>query len=154
MVAHVRELVLGLAWPLAAILGGFAAGALAMHQLQVRGLWATRLIVPDPARLWAFSSGPGLAVRAERSAWSMVKAVVLVTASAWTIRAGWTRLPAAERSRRADAGPGGGADRAPPGVGAGRGALGPGTGRLCAALPAVRGDAADRRPRSSEKTSG
>ncbi len=78
VVAHVRGLVLGLAWPLAAILAGFAAGALAMHQLQVRGLWATHLIVPDPARLWAFSSGPGLAVRAERTAWSMVKAVVLV----------------------------------------------------------------------------
>jgi len=89
MVAHVRELVLGLAWPLVAVLSGFAAGALAMHQVQVRGLWATRLLVPDPARLWAFSAGPGLTDRAERSAWSMVKAVVLVTASAWTIRAAW-----------------------------------------------------------------
>jgi len=89
VVAHVRELVLGLAWPLAAVLCGFAAGALAMHQLQVRGLWAAHLLVPDPARLWAVSAGPGLAVRAERSAWSMVKAAVLVTVSAWTIRAAW-----------------------------------------------------------------
>jgi len=89
VVAHVRGLVLGLGWPLAAILAGFAAGAVVTHQVQVRGLWATRLLVPDPARLWAFSSGPGLAVRAERSVWSMVKAVVLVTASAWTIRAAW-----------------------------------------------------------------
>ena len=56
-----------------------------MHQLQVRGLWATRLIVPDPARLWAFGSGPGLAVQAGRVAWSMVKAAMLVIARVWTI---------------------------------------------------------------------
>ncbi len=89
VVAHVRGLVFGLAWPMAAILSGFAAGALAMHQVQVRGLWSPRLIVPDPARLWIFSSRPGLAAQTERSVWSMVKAVVLVTASAWTIRAAW-----------------------------------------------------------------
>jgi flagellar biosynthetic protein FlhB len=90
VVAHVRGLIVRLGWPLAVILGGFAAGALAMHQLQVRGLWATHLLVPDPARLWAFSSGTGLAVRAERTAWSMGKAIVLVVVSAWTIRAAWT----------------------------------------------------------------
>jgi flagellar biosynthetic protein FlhB len=92
VVAHLRGLALGLAWPLAAILAGFAGGALAAHQLQVRGLWATPLIVPDPARLWVFSSGPGLAVRAQYSVWSVIKAVVLMAASAWTIRAGWTDL--------------------------------------------------------------
>jgi flagellar biosynthesis protein FlhB len=89
VVAHVRGLVLGLAWPLAAILAGFAGGALAMHQVQVRGLWSTRLIAPDLARLWAFSSRAGLAAQTERSVWSMVKAIVLVTASAWTIRTAW-----------------------------------------------------------------
>lgn len=92
VVAQVRGLVTALAWPLAAILAGFTAGALAMHQLQVRGLWATHLLVPDPKRLWAFSSGPGLADRSERSVWSMVKAVILMAASAWTIRAGWSDL--------------------------------------------------------------
>jgi len=92
VVSHVRELVLGLAWLLAAVLSGFAAGALATHQVQVRGLWATRLIAPDPTRLWAFSNGPGLAARAEGSVWSMVKAAVLVTASAWTIRSAWYDL--------------------------------------------------------------
>jgi flagellar biosynthetic protein FlhB len=89
VVAHVRALAVALAWPLAAIVAAFAAGALVTHQLQVHGLWTTRLLVPDPARLWALSSGPGLAARAERSVWSMVKAVVLVAVSAWTIRAPW-----------------------------------------------------------------
>jgi flagellar biosynthetic protein FlhB len=89
VVAEVRGLIVGLGWPLAAILLGFAAGAVAAHQLQVRGLCATGLLVPDLSRLWTFSSGPGLAVRAERAGWSMVKAFVVIVASAWTIRAGW-----------------------------------------------------------------
>jgi flagellar biosynthetic protein FlhB len=92
VVADVRGVALGLAWPLAAILAGFAGGALAGHQLQVRGLWASSLVAPDPARLWAFSSGPGLAVRAEQSAWSAIKAIILLTSWAWTIHAGWTEL--------------------------------------------------------------
>src|SRR6516165_3868424 len=57
---QVRGLLLGVAWPLGCILAAFAAGALIAHQLQVRGLWATGLIAPDPARLWARGSGPGL----------------------------------------------------------------------------------------------
>ena len=90
MVATVRGIVMGLGWPLGSILIGFVAGALAAHQLQVRGLWAPALLAPDLSRLWTLSSGPGLAVRAERVGWSMAKATVLVVASAWTIRAGWT----------------------------------------------------------------
>ncbi len=92
VVAEVRGLVVGLGWPLAAILLGFVAGALVAHQLQVRGLCATGLLVPDLSRLWTFSSGPGLAVRAERAGWSMVKAFVVIVAFAWTIRAGWTEV--------------------------------------------------------------
>jgi flagellar biosynthetic protein FlhB len=92
VVAHVREQAMILAWPLGAILAGFVIGALAAHQLQVRGLWATRLIVPDLTRLWAFSSGQSVAARTGQSGWSAVKAVVLVVASAWTIRAGWSSL--------------------------------------------------------------
>src|SRR5436309_9440101 len=38
--AWVRGLVLDVAWPLGITLAGFSAGALAAHQLQVRGLWA------------------------------------------------------------------------------------------------------------------
>ena len=51
---------------------------------------APQLLAPDLSRLWTLSSGPGLAVRAERMGWSMAKAVVLVVASAWAIRSGWT----------------------------------------------------------------
>ncbi len=92
VVSHVRSVVLELAWPLLAILAAFSGGALVAHQLQVRGLWATSLVVPDPARLWAFSTGPGLAVRAQNSAWSTIKAAVLLAAAAWTISAGWGDL--------------------------------------------------------------
>jgi flagellar biosynthetic protein FlhB len=92
VVSRVRELVIGLGWPLAAILAGFATGALAAHQLQVRGLCATALILPTPARLWALSRAPGIAFRSERAAWSVVKATVLVAVSAWAIRAGWSEI--------------------------------------------------------------
>jgi flagellar biosynthetic protein FlhB len=92
VVAHVRGVAVGLAWPLAAIVAGFAAGALAAHQLQVRGLWATSLVAPDPARLWLFASGPGLAVRAQHSVWSAIKTAALLATLAWTIHGGWTEL--------------------------------------------------------------
>ena len=102
VVAEVRGLIVGLGWPLAVIMPGFMAGALAAHQLQVRGLCATGLLVPDLSRLWTFSSGPGLAVRVERAGWSMVKAVVVIMACAWAIRAGWTEVLgwAASRGQR------------------------------------------------------
>jgi flagellar biosynthetic protein FlhB len=90
VVAQVRGLFVGLSWPLAVILAGFAVGALAAHQFQVRGLWATNLIAPSVGRLWTVTSGAGLAVRAERAVWSMFKAAVLVAAAAWAIRAGWS----------------------------------------------------------------
>ena len=66
--------------------------ALAAHQLQVRGLWATALILPTPGRLWALSRVPGIAFRGERTAWSVVKAIVLVAVSAWAIQAGWSEI--------------------------------------------------------------
>ncbi len=90
--ARVREHVLGLAWPLLAIVAAFAAGALAAHQCQVRGLWATRLIVPDPARLWLYSRHQGLGFQVERTLWSIVKAIVLVVASVWSIAGGWNEV--------------------------------------------------------------
>ena len=123
--AQVRGLIVGLGWPLAAILAGFAAGALAAHQLQVRGLWATSLDrVPDLSRLWTFSSGPGLAVRAERAGWSMFKAVVLVVAARLDDPRGLERGLEAGRPRGTGAGSRGRAGRAPAGLGAGRGPSG------------------------------
>jgi flagellar biosynthetic protein FlhB len=89
VVDQVRGLVAGLGWPLAVVLGGFAVGATAAHQLQVRGLCATALLAPSAHRLWAFSSGPGLAARGERLVWSIFKAVILVAAVAWSIGSGW-----------------------------------------------------------------
>jgi flagellar biosynthetic protein FlhB len=90
--ARVRGLVLRVGWPLGVILAAFAAGALAAHQLQVRGLWETRLIAPDPARLWAPGRGPGNTARAGRVAWATVKALVVISASAWMLRLGWDDL--------------------------------------------------------------
>ena len=71
VVSHVRGLVLGLGWPLVAILAGFVVGALAAHQLQVRGLCATVLIVPTPARLWRSGAGRGCpsGLRAQPGRW-------------------------------------------------------------------------------------
>src|SRR5262249_40580242 len=83
---------LGVVWPLGILLAGFAAGALAAHQVQVRGLWATRLILPDPARLWTPGSGPGLTARFGRAGWATGKAILVVLASAGMLRAGWVEL--------------------------------------------------------------
>ncbi len=88
--AHVRRLSLALLWPLGAILGGFGGAAAAAHQFQVRGLWATSQIVPDPRRLWSFSNGAGLSARFVQSTWSVAKGIIVVAASAWALRAGWS----------------------------------------------------------------
>jgi flagellar biosynthetic protein FlhB len=87
--SYLRRLVLGLVWPLAAILGGFGGAAVAAHQLQVRGLWATSQIVPDPRRLWNHSKGPGLSTRLVQSTWSVAKGIIVIAASTWALRAGW-----------------------------------------------------------------
>jgi flagellar biosynthetic protein FlhB len=96
VVARVRGAFLLLIWPLAWILLAFAAGALTAHQLQVRGLWAPRLVVPDPARLWTLRSGSsshlGLGSRAQGSLWSIAKAAVIITATVWTIASCWSAL--------------------------------------------------------------
>ena len=88
--SHVRHVALGLFWPLAAILGGFAIAAFGTHQLQVRGLWATSQIVPDPRRLWNLSKGPDLAGKLVQSTWSVAKGLVLVAAAIWAVRVSWT----------------------------------------------------------------
>jgi flagellar biosynthetic protein FlhB len=87
--ARVRGVAWALAWPLGVIVAAFAAGATAAHQLQVRGLWAGRLIAPDPGRLWTPGRGPGVGSRSGRAGWSAVKAALFLAALAWVIRAGW-----------------------------------------------------------------
>jgi flagellar biosynthetic protein FlhB len=91
-VSHIRQAVIAVAVPLGVILTGFAAGALATHQLQIRGLWAVGLIAPDPTRLWILGRGRGISAGIERIAWAVIKAVVLVGVSFWAIRAEWTEI--------------------------------------------------------------
>ncbi len=92
LVPHVRGQVLAVAVPLGMILSGFAAGALATHQLQVRGLWAIGLIAPDPARLWIVGRSGRLAAGFERIVWAVIKTLVLMTVLLWAIRAQWAGL--------------------------------------------------------------
>lgn len=86
---YVRSLMLGVIWPMLAILGSFGGGAVLAHQLQVRGLWATSQVAPDFGRLWRFSRGPGLSALFVQAIWSLAKGIVLVAVSIWVLRAGW-----------------------------------------------------------------
>jgi len=92
VVNHIRQAVTAVAVPLGVILTGFAAGAVAAHQLQVRGLWAVGLIAPDPTRLWILGRGGGMTAGFERIAWSIIKAVVLAGVSFWAIRTQWAEI--------------------------------------------------------------
>lgn len=92
LVSRLRGALLGIAWPLGLVIAGFTAGALAAHQMQVRGLWATALIVPDPARLWNAGRDHDPTAAIEKVAGSLLKAVVMLLAAFWAIRAEWTDL--------------------------------------------------------------
>jgi flagellar biosynthetic protein FlhB len=97
VVAWLRHLALAVALPLAAIVAGVAAAAFTAHQIQVGGLWAPRLLTPDPARLWPFGRGhgPGLSARWSRGAWALVKGGIVVALAVVTLRAEaprWQRL--------------------------------------------------------------
>jgi flagellar biosynthetic protein FlhB len=87
VVGRLRHLALAVAWPLGIILGGVTAAALLIHQFQVGGLWAPKLLAPDPARLWAFGRGPGLAGRGTRAAWSLIKVLLVGAVAALALRA-------------------------------------------------------------------
>jgi flagellar biosynthetic protein FlhB len=89
LTARVRGMAWAVAGPLGVILAAFAAGATAAHQIQVRGLWSSYLILPDPGRLWTPGRGPGSASRAGRAGWAAMKAAIFLAALAWVIRAGW-----------------------------------------------------------------
>lgn len=91
LVARVREAVLGVAAPTLAILGGSVAAAVLAHQAQVGGLLNPGLLAPDPARLWHLAldeeGGEGLAARAGRGGWSLLKAAVVVAVATGAIHA-------------------------------------------------------------------
>src|SRR4029077_9511856 len=87
VVARLRHLAFAVALPLGAIVVGTATAALAAHQIQVGGLWAPGLLAPDPARLWAFGHGQGLAERGMRGAWGLIKAAVVVAVAGVALRA-------------------------------------------------------------------
>ncbi len=89
---RIQRAALAVAWPLGTIVASFAAGAAAAHQLQVRGLWAPRTVLPDVARLWTPGRGSGSASRSRRAAWSAVKAVAFVAVLAWAVRSGWREV--------------------------------------------------------------
>jgi len=93
VVARLRHLALGVAWPLLAVPAAAAVAALAAHQAQVRGLWAPGLLAPDPSRLWGPGGGPDLAARAGRGAWGLAKAAVVVAAAAWVLHSDAPAFP-------------------------------------------------------------
>jgi len=92
IVTHIRQAVMAVVVPLGVIVTGFAAGAVAAHQLQVRGLWAIGLIAPDPTRLWILGRDGGMTAGFERMGWSVIKAVVLAGVAFWAIRAEWAEM--------------------------------------------------------------
>ncbi len=92
VVSQIKQAVMAVAVPLGVLLTGFAAGAVAAHQLQVRGLWAVGVIAPDPTRLWILGRGGGMTAGFERIAWAVIKAVVLAGVSFWAIRSQWAEI--------------------------------------------------------------
>jgi flagellar biosynthetic protein FlhB len=95
VVARLRHLAFVVAWPLGAIVVGVTVAAVAAHQLQVGGLWAPRLLAPDPARLLPLGRGPGLAARWARGGWGLLKTALIVAVAAAALRSGvpqWQRL--------------------------------------------------------------
>jgi flagellar biosynthetic protein FlhB len=92
LVAHFRRICWALSWPLAITLGAFAGGALAVHGLEVRRSLATRRLAPDPGRLWAITNAADHSVRGWYAAWTLIKAAVLGSATAWAARAEWSDI--------------------------------------------------------------
>ncbi len=150
--AKVRGLILGLGWPLGSIVLGFAAGALAAHQVQVRGLWAPGLLVPDLSRLWAFSSGPGFADRCRAHGLVNGQGSHPCRGLGLDDPRGLGRALEAKQPRRADIGAKYRRDHTPAFLRARRGPCGPRRGRLRAPVPAVRVDAADDDPRATRRS--
>lgn len=80
--------------PLLGLLGGVAVVMAMVHQVQVGGLWAPALLVPDPARLLGGAGGADLLAQAGRGVWTAVKAVILTGVAVLLLRARWGDLTA------------------------------------------------------------
>ena len=92
VVSRLRHLGLDLARPCLMVLMGYVVAAFVAHQAQVRGLWATDLIAPDPSRLWRAGQGPGLVANASKGAWGILKTILIASLAAGAIRSEWTTL--------------------------------------------------------------
>ena len=87
VVARVRASGFAVLGPTLGILGGSAAAAVLTHQAQVGGLFLPGKLAPDPSRFATFGGdGSGLAVRAGRGAWGLVKALAVVAVGLALIR--------------------------------------------------------------------
>jgi flagellar biosynthetic protein FlhB len=95
--AHLRDAALHVLLPLSIILGGTAAVAILVHQIQVGGLWIPSLLAPDPRRLANGVNGTGASDRGLRGAWALLKVGCMGTVTAWAIS---THLPEFDRLGR------------------------------------------------------
>jgi flagellar biosynthesis protein FlhB len=91
-VRNLREAAMTTAWPLAAGLFSFFVGSVIVHQAQVRGLWATGLLAPTPARLWSGLTGDTLFLRFRAARWTLIEATVLVLSTAFMVCWCWSEI--------------------------------------------------------------
>jgi flagellar biosynthetic protein FlhB len=95
VVARLQHHAIAVSCPLGAIVVGVAVAAVAAHQIQVGGLWAPRLLAPDPARLLPFGRGPGLGARWVRGGWGLLKTALILAVAMVALRRGvpqWQQL--------------------------------------------------------------
>lgn len=92
LVEQVRGAAWGVFGPLLGIVLGVWATMIAVHQVQVGGLWAPGLLAPEPARLLGGLNGIGHG--AGRGAWALVRVGVLAAVAAGLLRSEWGALEA------------------------------------------------------------
>lgn len=94
VVEAVRSAVWRVAAPLLGVLGGVGIVMAMVHQVQVGGLWAPALLVPDPSRLLGGAGGGDVLAQAGRGAWGIVKAVLFAGAAVLVLRVRWEDMRA------------------------------------------------------------
>ncbi len=90
-VAHLRNQVLRVAFPLFGLLTGTAIAALLAHQIQVGGLWVPGRLAPDISRMalgWP-GMGTGLLSQGGRGLWGLAKALIVSAVAFWVISQRW-----------------------------------------------------------------